>query len=211
MQYPDRNKYKEIFAVILTGLLKFVFMDWLNFRAFYIIAACGFWIIYIWKTRKKYQDIYKYWGFRKSNLKKSSLLLLPFAVITILGIYFYGAGIEVKFLNWRIIPILVLYPLWGLLQQFLIAGLIAGNMRNLESLKLPDLFIILITSLVFALVHYPSLPLMLYVLVMEIIFLHIYFKYNNLWALGLFHGWVSGLFLYYVLGRDLWKELWVIF
>jgi len=132
-------------------------------------------------------------------------------LITIAGIYFYGVEAEASFLNWRILPILVLYPLWGLLQQFMIAGLIAGNLQKLESIKLRDSLIIIITSIVFALIHAPSLPLMMYVLVMEIVFLLVYFKYHNLWAPGLFHGWVSGLFLYYVLERDLWKELWVVF
>ena len=211
MHYPDKNKYIEILAVVLTGILKFVFMDWLNFRAFYIVAVCAFWIIYIWQTHKKYPGVYKYLGFRKANFKKSFLILLVPALITIAGIYFYGVETEARFLNWRILPILVLYPLWGLLQQFMIAGLIAGNLQKLESIKLRDSLIIIITSMVFALIHAPSLPLMLYVLVMEIIFLLVYFKYHNLWTLGLFHGWVSGLFLYFVLGRDLWKELWVIF
>ncbi|MGC9343252.1 MAG: CPBP family glutamic-type intramembrane protease, partial [Bacteroidales bacterium] len=138
------------------------------------------------------------------------ILLIP-AVITIAGIYFYGVELEARFRNWRILPVLVLYPLWGLLQQFMIAGLIAGNLKKLESVKLPNSLIIIITSIVFALIHAPGLPLMIYVFVMELIFLTVYFKYHNLWALGLFHGWVSGLFLYYVLERDLWKELWVIF
>ncbi len=91
------------------------------------------------------------------------------------------------------------------------AGLVAKNLKELSGLGLPEYRVILLTCLLFALVHYPSVPLMAYAFVMEFIFLKVYFKWNNLLPLGLFHGWVSGLFLYFVLGRDLWGELWAMF
>jgi hypothetical protein len=64
---------------------------------------------------------------------------------------------------------------------------------------------------VFAWVHYPSLPLMVFTFFMELVFLVAYFKWRNLWALGLYHGWVASLLLFFVLGRDLWNELWTVF
>ncbi|MFA7489561.1 MAG: CPBP family glutamic-type intramembrane protease, partial [Mariniphaga sp.] len=69
----------------------------------------------------------------------------------------------------------------------------------------------LLTSVVFAWVHYPSLPLMIFTFFMELLFLFAFFKWKNLWPLGLFHGWIASFLLFIVLDRDLWIELWSVF
>lgn len=211
MKIPPKELRTEILLVALTGLLKFLFMDWLNFRFFYITAASLFWAIHVYRKHKKYPGILKFWGFTASNLKTAFLLLLPFGTIASLAIVLYGLYNQASFFNWRVLPVLLLYPIWGMIQQFMIAGLIGGSMRALKDVQAKDFQIILITSLIFALVHYPSLPLMAYVFIMELIFLKIYFIRPNLWVLGFYHGIVSTLFIYFVLGRDLWKELWQLF
>jgi len=35
----------------------------------------------------------------------------------------------------------------------------------------------------------------------------LFLKYRNLWALGLFHGWLAAVFYFLALGRDPWLEL----
>ncbi len=211
MNIQPKERRTEIILVSLTGLLKFVFMDWLNFRFFYISSASIFWIIHVYRKHKKYPGILKTWGFKGSNTKQAFFALLPFGALASLAIVLYGLYSHASFFNWRVLPILFLYPLWGLVQQFMIAGLIGGNMRALKDIKAKDFQIILMTALIFALVHYPSLPLMAYVFIMELIFLKVYFKWPNLWVLGFYHGIVSTLFIYFVLGRDLWIELWQLF
>jgi len=54
------------------------------------------------------------------------------------------------------------------------------------------------------------LLLMVFTFVMELFFISAYFRYQNIWALGILHGWLGGLFLYLVMHRDLWRELWMI-
>ncbi len=209
----DTNKERqlEIYAVIITGLLKFILLDWLDFRMFYIVAACLFWLIYIYRKYRKNSYILRSWGFQKVHLKQSFFILLPVALITITGIVIYGIKINARFLNWHIIPIFVMYPVWGIIQQFMIIGLIAGNLKEMTNIKITEWQIILLTSSLFALVHYPSIPLMIYAFVMEVVFIRVYFKWKNLWTQGLYHGWVSGFFIFFVLGRDLWNELWQFF
>lgn len=209
----DSNKLKrrEILAVLITGLLKFVLMDWLNFRAFYIAGACLFWIIFIYRRYQGSPGILQKWGFRKDNLKQPLLWLLPFAIPVILAIVAYGTIYNASFLNWHFLPVLLFYPLWGLFQQFMIAGLVAGNLVELPESRLSKPQAILMVSFLFALIHYPSWPLAIYVFVMEMVFLIVYFKWNNLWALGLYHGVVSSFFLFFVMGRDLFTELWAAF
>jgi len=84
-------------------------------------------------------------------------------------------------------------------------------LQEIKTVKLRKSQIFLLTSMVFAWVHYPSLPLMVFTFFMELVFLTAYFKWRNLWALGLYHGWVASLLLFFVLGRDLWDELWTVF
>jgi hypothetical protein len=126
------------------------------------------------------------------------------------AIVWYGISYNAIFLNWHVIPVFVFYPAWGIIQQFLMVALVAGNLQAIKRVKLRKSQLFLLTSLVFAWVHYPSLPLMVFTFFMELVFLVAYFKWRNLWALGLYHGWVASLLLFFVLGRDLWNELWTV-
>lgn len=211
MIVSDKRRWLEIAAVLATGLLKYVLMDWLNFRAFYIAAACIFWSVYIYKRYQADKFILQHWGFRKDNLWQSFLFLLPFGLVMVAAIVWYGISYNAIFLNWHVIPVFVFYPAWGIIQQFLMVALVAGNLQAIKRVKLRKSQLFLLTSLVFAWVHYPSLPLMVFTFFMELVFLVAYFKWRNLWALGLYHGWVASLLLFFVLGRDLWNELWTVF
>ncbi|MCK3684932.1 CPBP family intramembrane glutamic endopeptidase [Maribellus sp. YY47] len=206
----DKQRGFEIAAVVATGLLKHVFMDWLNLRAFYIGVACIFWSVYIYKRYRKNRQILQHWGFRRNNFKQSFLFLTPFALLMSAAIVWYGLTHNAVFLNWHVIPVFIFYPVWGLIQQFLMLSLIAGNLVSISTIKRSKTQIILLTSALFALVHYPSLPLMVFAFLMELVFAFAFFKWRNLWALALYHGWVASLLLFFVLGRDLWNELWTV-
>jgi membrane protease YdiL (CAAX protease family) len=208
---PDRKKWIEILAVAFTGLLKFIIMDWLQMRAFFICGACLFWLSYVFVAYKSDNKILKYWGFKKENFRKSLLILLPFTLLSIAAILFYAVYSEIFMLNWHIIPVFLLYPLWGLAQQFMTAGLIAGNLASIKSYQPGPFQVIFITSLIFSLVHYPHISLMAFTFVMQLIFTMVYLKWRNLWALGLAHGWIATFLLFYALERDLWIELFAWF
>jgi hypothetical protein len=104
------------------------------------------------------------------------------------------------------LPILMLYPIWGTIQQFLIIGLIARNLSDFEGLTIPKSVVVVASSGVFSVVHYPSVPLMAATFVLALLYVFLYLKYINLWILGLFHGWLGGFFYFFVLGRDPWLE-----
>lgn len=205
------KRFAVILAVIITVLLKFIMADWLNWRSFYITAACLFWFAFIYVSYKKDPLVMKSWGFQRYNFRKSLLSLLPFAMVILIGSIVYGIIFNAFFLNWHILPVLVLYPAWGTIQQFIVAGLVAGNLRSMTEGRLTDMQINLFISLLFSLIHYPGVPLMMYTFVMEFFLIRAYFKYNNLWVLGLYHGWLSSIYIFIVLGRDLWDEWLYIF
>jgi len=201
----------EIIAVVITGLSKFVLADWLQLKMFYIVTVCLFWGIYVYRKYKRRPKVLKFWGLQKANFTPSFTFLLPFALAGIAGIFVYGFVENARFLNWHVIPIVLLYPAWGLIQQFMILGLIGRNLKELMKDKWSDWQVIIVITIIFTLIHYPDITLMMYVMILEIIFGWTYFRWNNLWTLGLYHGWISGLFIFFVQGRDLWTELWSVF
>ncbi|MFC2137640.1 type II CAAX prenyl endopeptidase Rce1 family protein [Bacteroidota bacterium] len=207
----DKKKWIELLAVAITGLLKFIIMDWLQMRAFYIVGVCIFWLIYLYVNYKNDHTLLKHWGFQKNNFKKSFFFILPIAIVTIILIVLYGLLNNTVIINRNIILIFLLYPVFGLIQQFMMIGLIAGNLIAIEKIRFKNYQVVILTSLVFSLVHYPSFFLMIFTFFLELIFTSVYLKWRNLWSLGLYHGWIATFLLFYVLERDLWTELFAWF
>lgn len=198
----------ELAGILVTAALKFIIMDWLNMVAFYVTGTSFFWIAYIIYRAVRDPEITDMWGFRKEGFSQTLIFLLPFIVMVIAASLILGeVNTSVNILNWRFIPVLFLYPLWGLFQQYIMLVLIAGNLTGLEKVSLKRYQVILVTSLLFSLIHYPSLILMAFTFVMELIFLLAWFRWRNLLALGLSHGVIATFLLFYILERDLWIEL----
>jgi len=203
----DTKKWFELLAVTITGLLKIVIMDWLQMRAFYIVGACLFWFIYVFVNYKKNCNLLKDWGFQKKNFRQSFLFLLPVLIVSITLIVIYGLINNTVVLSWNIIIIFLLYPVFGLFQQFMMVGLIAGNLISIEKIRFKKYQVIILTAIIFSLIHYTSIFLMIFTFFLELIFTIVYLKWRNLWTLGLYHGWIATFLLFYVLERDLWMEL----
>lgn len=209
-EITDKRRWIEIAAVFATGLLKYVFTDWFNLRSFYIAAACISWSIYIYKRYREDRHILQHWGFRRDHFRQAFFFIAPFALVMVAVIIWYGISHDANFLNWHVIPVFIFYPLWGIIQQFLMLALVAGNFHSITTVKFSNPQIILLTSMAFALVHYPAAALMVFAFFMELVFLVAWFKWKNLWAPGLYHGWAASLFLFFILERDLWNELWTV-
>ena len=203
----NKRRILEISAVILTAIGKFIFMDYLNWRFPFVAVAIISWVSYIIYRKSKQPGITKYWGFRTDNFKTVLKKVLPFgllAVISFLAIGFYQNTINI---SWHIIPILILYPIWGVIQQFLLIALTAGNLQDLKDQKLNKGFIILLAAVLFGAIHYPYVWLMMATFILAIFYGWIYLKERNLYVLGLFHGWLGGIFYYTILERDPFLEM----
>lgn len=202
----------ELSGILVTAALKYIMMEWLNMVAFYITGISFFWIGYIIYRYVSDKSLLKKWGFTMEGFRSTLVFLFPFILVCIIASLVYGSGRDdVNILNWRFIPVIFLYPLWGLFQQYIMLILIAGNLTELEKVNLSKTQVILITSLLFSAIHYPSFFLMIFTFIMEIIFLLAWFRWKNLLALGLVHGVVASFIIFYVLGRDLWLELFAWF
>ena len=130
-------------------------MDYLSWRFPFILAAIIFWVTYIIYRSRKNPGIMEYWGFRTDNFKRVFKKVLPigiFALIIFISIGLYQGTINI---TWHIIPILILYPVWGIIQQFLLIALTAGNLQDYKGNHVPKWMIIFIAALLFAAIHYP--------------------------------------------------------
>lgn len=206
---PISNKRRmlEISAVVLTAIGKFIFMDYLNWRLLFVAFAIISWMTYIIYRSSKQPTILKYWGFRTDNFKSVLKIVLPFgllAVISFIGLGFYYSTINS---TWHIIPILILYPVWGTIQQFLLIALTAGNLQDLKGQKSGKGVIISLSALLFGFIHYPYVWLMIATFLLALFYSWIFLKERNIYVLGLFHGWLGGIFYYTVLERDPFMEM----
>ena len=202
IQITDQRRYLEMGAVVLTALGKFLFMDLLNWRFPYVAVAVLGWAIYVIYRKKQDATLTNYWGFRIDTFRRSLRFMLPFGLLSILVFFAIGMYQNSINLTWHILPILLSYPIWGTIQQFLIIALVAGNLHDMKSLKAHKFVIILVTAVLFSLVHFPSYWLMLGTFLLALFYGYVYLKVKNLYTLGLFHGWLGAMFYYTVVGSD---------
>lgn len=195
----------EIVAVVATGALHLLLRS-RGVNGLFIALASVFWAVYIARHVRQDATAWTRWGFRIDNLPsafKGPTVLFVLAS-SAMGIYGVSAGTLVW--HWHVLLLLVLYPLWGILQQFLVQALVVANLAKLaprhgRTLAIP------IGAVLFGAVHYPSPWLMLATGGLGCFFIPWYLRYRNLWPLGLYHGWLGTFFYLWVLGRDPWFEV----
>ena len=212
MQDKITNKRRifEILAVTLTAGGKFLFMDYLDLRLPYVIAAVIGWSLYIIVRSRQQKGLLSYWGFRKDNFLKTVNLLWPFTLASVLVFLIIGAYQGTLNPSWHILPILITYPLWGIIQQFLIIGLISGNLHELERPDLNKYVVIVFSAIIFSIVHFPSFWLMTGTFLLALFYGLIYLRIRNIYALGIFHGWLGAIFYYTVVGTDPFEEAFLV-
>lgn len=197
----------EILLALLTALGKFIFMDWLNWKFPFIVIMIFAWSFYVWRRYKQNPSMLKNWGFRCDNFGKVVKLMLPFGILSVIASLGVGYWQNTLNVTWHIIPILILYPIWGTIQQFLVISLVAGNLHDLKLKGWNDWLVIFVAALLFGLVHYPYWWLVLGTFVLAMFYGYIFLKERNVYAMGLFHGWLGAIFFYTVVGRDPFMEV----
>jgi hypothetical protein len=195
----------EIALVLLTGLGHLLLSGWLGLQLVYVVGACLFWTAFVALRAAADASVLAEWGFTRRGFRRSMALLAPFMLLAVFGFAAYGMISGSMAMSWHLLLIFLLYPLWGLVQQFLIVALLAGNIRKHS--RIPEPGIVISTALVFAAVHAPSVPLIGAAFLLALITTTVYFRAGNLWALGIFHGWFATGLYFLVLGRNPWVEV----
>lgn len=202
-----RTSWLEVGAVMLTGALHPVFVELLDLRLAFIGVALLGWLSYVVRRLRRDKSLLCQWGFSRAGLLKSfaaaSAIALPAA-----GVMAVIAGRAGSLhLNWHMLPLAILYPLWGLAQQFMVQGLVVRTLTAQRHRFLSSGSIAILAASLFALVHCPDFTLMALTFGLGLAFTAIYLRWCNLWPLGLYHGWLGLLCYFWVLQRDPWTEV----
>ncbi len=203
---PYKQRRFEIFMVILTGLGKILFVDVLDVKFIFIIAAIAFWVIYFLRRVSKNKELIKYWGLSFSSAKETFRIVTIVGLIVLGGFVMYGLFMGTYRFHWHLLVILLVYPIWGLVQQFLMMSLFAGNLKDYESKHFNKALIVVLTSILFSLVHYPSFHLIIATFIMALFYTIVFLRERNIIPLGIFHVVLGGVFYFLVLNRDPWGE-----
>lgn len=197
-----RGRATELTAAGVTAAGKFVLADWLGLDLAYTIGAIAFWVTYVVLRQKADPTILQRWGFRKAGVNEATLLagIALAAGAGFCVVYAVLAGGAV--VNGNLALILLLYPAWGLIQQFLLVALLADNLMALTRERTPEFVIVMFSALVFSAIHFPETDLMVATFFLGAATTLIFFRTRNLWAIGVLHGWFASLFYFLVMGHD---------
>jgi len=194
----------EVAAVLLTAAAYVVFKR-LRCASLWFTGPCIVaWSSYIgWRIRQD-RAVLQAWGIRLDNLRQASAPCLAFVAAAALGMLGYRL-----LRGWRPIPlsflvILVLYPFWGLLQQFCVQSLFVAN---LDRLGVRRAAIVPTAAILFGLVHAPNWPLAGLAGAACAVWALLFLRVPNLIPIGLSHGLLGTLAYYLVLGRDPLRHL----
>src|SRR5688572_30347649 len=203
-EFSRRRAVGEICAVVATGAAYLVFENVLHLKLPFLVACLAGWGAYAtWRLVRDPQTR-RDWGFRLDTLAPSAIACGIFYVVV--------AG---AILAWRVwkgwIPIppstailFLVYPAWGLCQQFVVQALIAGN---LDRMGAPRAAVIPIAAILFGLAHAPDAPLMALCAGAGLVWTSIYLRWPHLIPISLTHAWLGTLAYVLVLERNPWKEM----
>lgn len=195
----------EVGAVLATGVLHVVFKR-LGTQGIFIVLASVCWISYIvWRVRQDPSRWVK-WGFQTKNISSAFFWPTLLFIVATGAMAWYGVKNGKVLWEGHMLFLLVLYPLWGILQQFLVQALGVANLFRL----FPQYGWWVAVSagvILFTLVHYSDWLLMAATGLLACVFIPLYLRDRNLWPLGLYHGWLGTFFYLWVLGRDPWVSV----
>lgn len=199
------SKWVEVVAVAATGVLYLVFKSF-EAKGLFVALASVSWIGYIvWRVRQDSSQWVK-WGFQMKNLSSAFLWPTAIFVVGMSMMAWYGLANGRVLWQGHILFLLLLYPLWGILQQFLVQALGVANLMAL----FPNqgwMVAMPVGIVLFSVIHFPDGLLMIATGLIAALFIPCYLRDRNLWPLGLYHGWLGTFFYLWVLGKDPWIDI----
>lgn len=166
------------------------------------VAVLG-WLVWLGVTAVRDREQMRTWGFRFDNAREAGIPATAVAVLTAVVLVGYGLANGINRMSGIAALGFVLYPIWGIIQQYLIQALLAANLRD----RLGVVATVLVTAGAFGAVHYPYPALMVATFLMGLAWTPIYLKSPNLWFIGVYHGWLGTLLYAFVLNRSPLEEM----
>jgi uncharacterized protein len=190
------NKIKYHIEIIFTlagGIGYAIFHKKLAVNAWFIGPLSLCLLMYAFLESRFGDRSLAYFGIRKDNLKEATkwnfIVLGPILLGLIIYALIDGVNHLVHFLY-----AVILYPMWGIIQQFVFQGIFLNACRKVGMGYLSIIF----AAFAYAIVHYPSTFMIQMTVLGGTIFSTLFYFRPNIIPIGIFHG-IFGAFLYYVL------------
>jgi membrane protease YdiL (CAAX protease family) len=207
-------RYPELWMILLTGLLHvLVELSWGGgggtaypgwAERVYNASAILLWGLYVLWHAFRTPALVRCWGLRADNMLEA---IRPCLIILILGaaaLLTYGAMCGRAAIPRTAWIAFLLYPFYGIAQQFALQALITTNLRGL----IPGRAVrTLVAAGLFSAAHTPDGRLMALTFPSGLVFTWLYERHPNLWAIGVTHGVLGALAYYLVLGLDPGAEI----
>lgn len=171
----------------------------------FIASACLFWTGYVAYRGNRDPGIFRRWGFRRDNLVVASRVPLLMFATGASGLAIYGALSGQFQFPPSIWLLLLVYPIWGIVQQFLTLGIFLQSLEQMIGSRF-TLPIALSSAALFSAVHTPDLEVMAATFALELLLIPLFLRYRNLWPLGIVHGFLGALFYTWGLGRNMVED-----
>ena len=204
-----RSSYLLVSGVVITALLHVILILFApHLHPIYTVVSVSVWSIAIIIAIVRNPDpaLFRKWGFRTDNLAAAFVAPTAYALFALVIMALIGRQRGSLALPLHSLIVFALYPIWGLVQQFLLQAVLIGSIERPTGLRSKPWFLAIVSGLLFGAIHPPFLLLMLATALMALGFTPMYLRWRNLWPLGLYHGLLGVLILYWVLGKDVWLD-----
>src|SRR5215472_9577453 len=121
----------EVVAVLATGGLHLACTEVFHSNGTFILVALVAWGTYAAICVRSNKGVLTGWGFSKDKLGRASAASSIVAVLAIFGMGVFAFRRGYLSFHLHMIPLLLLYPVWGITQQFLILGIATRNLVRL--------------------------------------------------------------------------------
>lgn len=178
-----RRRSLELVAVAATGVGQIVFSELGQSRVYIPIVAIG-WSGYVFHRARQEPGYLQSAGFTSVGLRAAARDASITAGISLGVMAGIGAARGNLSLHEDMVPLLLLYPAWGLVQQFLVQRMVAVNLSSYRGGLGSPYFVVPATATAFGSVHLPNFELAGGTFALGLAFTPIYLRQRNLWPLS---------------------------
>lgn len=202
---PSGIDWVALIAALATGAI-FLIATARGPNVFFTIGASVFWVTFVALRVHRNKDALVQWGFRLDNLREAALIPAVIFVFAALAFAAYAVAKHQFKFPLHTLPLFLIYPLWGVIQQFLVLGILVGNLEKIGALRQRPIILVVVGALVFGAIHMPDPVLTAGTTMLALVYVPLFLKHRNVLPLGVVHGWIGTLFYLWILGRDVWTE-----
>lgn len=201
----DRRGWIELGAALATAGVHVLPLERLYPEVLEIVLMVVGWGLYLAWTFVRHREEVHAMGWTRRRVGPASLASFAVLASGTLAAAIVGAEHERLALHGHMIPLALLYPVYGLFQQGLVLGVVARRLDSVMAGR--PVITVVATALVFAAVHAPDTLLVIGTCVLGLILTPIYLRWRNLWPLGFVHGWLAIPVYFWVVGNDPWAAV----